>query len=301
MECAEVPTWLSLLGYCHRQFRIARFVKKILLRSGIYDLNRFVGAHHYIATITIRPGILITLHLDDHIDNIIWWNGYYEKNPTRLFLDLLNPDDIVIDVGANIGYYSILAASRIGRGGKVYAFEPVSSIYRRLLANVGSFNAIQAQREACGNTTGKINMYVADDTCSSGSRISQPIEGHELKRIEEVSMVRLDDAISEKTGVSVMKIDVEGYEPHVLAGASELIRSNPQIKIFIEVDDSLLRGAGSSPEKVFAQMAEFGLQPWRIIEKNNAYILEPHRNYWNNENLVLFARAEYLPRNLLGI
>ncbi len=292
-----LPVWLNLLGRCHRRFKLVQIAKKILYRSGI-DLNRFISGHQYIERIKIYSGLPIALHLDDHIDNIIWWNGYYEKHPTRIFLKLTNPGDCVVDVGANIGYYSVLAASRIGSAGKIFAFEPVLSIYQRLLENVSELKNIKPEKVACGNTTGEIKIYVADDTCSAGSRISQPIENHPLK-IETVPIIKLDNELMGEK-VDLLKIDVEGYETEVLRGAVKLIRTNPQIKIFIEISKKLLEMAGSSPEEIFNLLTGLGLQPWKVELIGDKYLLLLQKDYWKDENLILFAKKEYLPHELLG-
>lgn len=244
----------------------------------------------------MQSGIPITLHLDDHIDNIIWWYGYYEKHPTNIFRRLLKPGDNVIDVGANIGYYSILAGTLIGKNGNVFAYEPVSSIYHRLLRNIDSYSNIKPKQAACGNTKGEINIYVAHDICSSGSRISQPQEGQPLKQ-EVVPIIRLDDELKDHK-INLLKIDVEGYETEVILGAAELIKSNPEIKIFLEINRGLLNMAGSSPEKIFNLLTSFGLQPWKVEITGNNYSLLPQKNYWKDENLILFAKKEYLPVEL---
>ena len=143
----------------------------------------------------------------------------YEPHVVAVFRQLLAPGAVVVDVGANAGYYSLAAAARVGRAGQVYAFEP-GAISCRLLersAAANGFANVQVFECAASDSEGLVG-YGMDDT---NGRIT-----HEAvaQSAVQVRSVMLDRALSGLRPVNVMKIDVEGAEARVVRGATEMIR-----------------------------------------------------------------------------
>jgi len=143
----------------------------------------------------------------------------YEPHVVAVFRKLLGPGAVVVDVGANAGYYSLTAASIVGRAGRVYAFEP-GAISCRLLersaaangfANIQVFECAVSDRE-------ELVGYGMDD--SNGRITHEGVARAEL----QVRSVTLDRALAGLRPVQVIKIDVEGAEARVVRGAMELIR-----------------------------------------------------------------------------
>lgn len=277
----KIPNWLKILGYLNRRFALIRFFRKVLRRTG-FGIEGLIKNHGYIDKIKLGKN-WITLHLNDQVDANIWWDGYYEKLPTKLFKEMVKKGGSVIDVGANIGYYSIIA-SELVEGGNIVSFEPVSKTFKRLLVNVLPLSNVKAHQVACGSDNGKINIYAFGDSISAGSRISSP-EIDVPYTVEEVQMIKLDYFVDGK--VDVVKIDVEGYELNVLKGMKKIISSNPNIKILLEVNNDLLTKVSTSPQEVFSYLKSFGLLPWEFDGKK----FNKRDSYWGNQNMLLFAKS----------
>lgn len=149
-----------------------------------------------------------------------YWLGSYEYNKRRLFEHLINKGEVVYDIGAHVGFYTILSAELVGSTGYVYAFEPLPINFCYLkkhieINKIGNVELLQAAVYSEGN-----NVYLKEGPDSSMGQISQ--EG-DIK----VKSVRLDDFVceGEVQKPDFIKIDVEGAELHVLAGMENIIES----------------------------------------------------------------------------
>jgi len=164
-------------------------------------------------TSTIYRGVKIWYQWDDlHIGQRIAL-GKYEPYLTNLILEKVNKGDVFVDVGANIGYYSLLAAKK---GARVYAIEPEEKNLAVLEKNVKENNLeenIKLVKAGAGEKKGWAEIRKSESNFGA----------HKLKKGGgKVKIIRLDDLIKEK--VNVMKIDVEGMEAEVVKGAQKLIK-----------------------------------------------------------------------------
>ena len=147
--------------------------------------------------------------------------GKYEPYLTKLILEKIKPESVMVDVGANIGYYSLLTAKTAK---KVFAIEPEELNFSILKKNAQSngLKNIELIKAAAGSRQGK--AVIKRSKVNPGA--------HKVVRSEgEIKMIRLDDLIKEK--VDVIKIDVEGMEAEVIKGARNLIEKWKPI-IFLE-------------------------------------------------------------------
>jgi len=155
--------------------------------------------------------------------------GHYEKEVESILSHLITEDTTFVDVGANVGYFTILA-SELAR--TVYAFEPVPAAFERLSKNVSLNDLKNVLAFQCAVSKERTKLRLFE------SRISP---GHDstVKRFEHdksffVDAVTLDETIEPSAGNVVMKVDVEGSEMDVLLGASRLIRSGRVSAIVVE-------------------------------------------------------------------
>jgi FkbM family methyltransferase len=177
------------------------------------------------------------LYLDSHdyvMASQIYSTGKWEPYETELFLRTIDSNMIVVDIGANIGYYTLLAALNKAT---VISFEPVPATYRILARNIALNNLenVTAHEKAVSNTNGNVSLCLASDPASCG------ISGH--GKSIEVDSVTLDSVVDR---VDVIKMDIEGAEALALEGMRNTLRTNRHLVLFTEVCDSALKGAGSS-------------------------------------------------------
>jgi FkbM family methyltransferase len=150
------------------------------------------------------------------------YTGEYEPLTTKLLSDIIKPGDVVVDVGANIGYYTLLFSRLVGNAGKVYAFEPDPTNYGYLLKNIelNGYKNIIAEQKAASDVSGKIRLFL-HETNPGGHTITNAYDG--LKSID-VKCVTLEKYFNGHMRKPIfIKIDVEGAEDRVLRGAGDIV------------------------------------------------------------------------------
>ena len=177
-------------------------------------------------------------------------DGRYEPNEMYAMSKLISPGMRVVDVGANAGVFTLIAARLVGATGTVDAFEPSTRDRERLLANVSlnGLSNVKVHAEALGRASGKAVLAVAGPdhpghNTIGGFAYSADARAYEL----EVDVTSLDDFATAQnlTHLDLLKIDVEGSETAVLQGARETLRRFRPILI-VEAYDPSLRQLGTS-------------------------------------------------------
>jgi FkbM family methyltransferase len=167
--------------------------------------------------------------------------GVYESREIRLLRKLLKPGDVVLDVGANVGYLAAHFAACVSPGGKVYAFEPAPTCVEHLREMGASSvrQVIQFVPAAVGNVTGTVTYYETANIVSHGfGRIRvRPSDRHRVTHELEVPIFRLDDYCREQGigRVDFVKIDVEGAELDVVEGMAGLFQAGVKPGLLTEV------------------------------------------------------------------
>jgi FkbM family methyltransferase len=152
------------------------------------------------------------------------YRGLYERAEVRVFRHLLRPGDLFVDVGANIGYYTAMGSRLVGPSGRVLAFEPSPACFDRLqgLVAAGRLENVQLFQSAVGAAAGTSTLYGSADVDNSGAATLRADLGHDGEGVD-VPVVRLDDVVDGMDGeVGLLKVDTEGFEQQVLAGAASL-------------------------------------------------------------------------------
>lgn len=160
--------------------------------------------------------------------------GEWAVPEIELLCSLIQPGDVVVDVGANIGADAVPLAHRVGPHGRVWAFEPQLFLYEQLCANalLNNASAILPCRTAVGDRSGRLRMPAVDyghsGNFSALSLAGVPIDpagkgGSANLPSDQVDCVRLDEVLADSPTVRLIKIDVEGMEISVLEGAVGLI------------------------------------------------------------------------------
>jgi len=200
--------------------------------------------------------------LGDWLGQFVYLTGVYEPPTAQVIFELLKPGDTFIDVGANSGFFTLLASRRVGSAGRVLSFEPVPSMRKRLLANI-SLNAmgnVIAHDVALSNTEGTLPLYEGP-------------EGHKgissLRHIDnaaltiEVEIRPLDTFKGDLSELKLVKIDVEGAEQMVLEGMSDIINTHHPY-IVIEITDDYLRAFGHTATQLADHLVEKGYRMYAI-------------------------------------
>ncbi len=169
--------------------------------------------------------------IGDITHDISLFGRWGEKNEADVFKREIKSGDIVLDIGAHIGYYTLLAAKLVGDNGKVYAFEPDPNNFECLKKNVeqNDYKNVVCVNKAVSDKTGKTELFFSEET--DNSQIVNPQDG--TKSIV-VDVISLDDFFDKDQHVDFIKIDIEGSEGKALDGMLNLIQKNKTVKILSE-------------------------------------------------------------------
>lgn len=189
-------------------------------------------------------------------------NRIHEPTTTEIIKSIVKKGDVVLDLGANIGYFTLLTANLVGDEGRVYSFEPEPINFSYLTQNIelNNYNNVKAMQRAVSNKSGeKIKLYIC--SYESGHHTINQSKGikdygdREHLGIEpdfiEIEGVAIDDVYQKviKSPVDFIKMDVEGAEMIALSGMERTIKESKNLKMVIEFFPLLIKDMGSSPEK----------------------------------------------------
>jgi FkbM family methyltransferase len=210
------------------------------------------------------------LDLDEWIQQHIYFLGYFDPMGIRFIKNQLYEGEVFIDIGANVGAYSLVASRFVGRSGKVIAFEPVGAVFQRLSENIslnGLTNTV-AEKKAVLDKNGITDIYLSDRENMGMSSIFNINPGK--GKSEKVEAVTLDDYI-EKSGISMIsliKIDIEGSEMLALKGMQRIIeRMHP--RIMIELKEETLTLSGYQAQNITDLLVKAGYNKFIIDEQGN--------------------------------
>jgi FkbM family methyltransferase len=217
-------------------------------------------------------GVDLQLFPEGEIAEFLAVQWLFEKTEMALAAAYLKPGMKVIDVGANVGVYSILANQRVGQNGSVWAFEPSSESYGRLLKNISLNNcsSVRAVQMALGERSETLALQ-SDTGFGDAYRYIRPSKEPNGNGSEIVPVIPLD-LYACRHGIKradYMKVDVEGCEYMVFAGSRELLASSPNLTIMFESEPEWCERAGCRQQDTFELLKKlgFGLFAWDNRER----------------------------------
>jgi FkbM family methyltransferase len=190
--------------------------------------------------VAVAGGSRMRVRTDDLVGRVLAISGEYEPNVTAAFRAALEPGDVCLDIGAHIGYYTVLAAKALGSAGRVYAFEPSPTSYRRLLANaqLNGFENITAVELAVGEDEGSAVLYEVPGQNSGMATLHPALAAKSALPAREVVVAvgPLTSVVPEADlrRVRVIKIDVEWHELPVLRSLSPVFDFGAPLSVFVE-------------------------------------------------------------------
>jgi len=188
----------------------------------------------------------------------------WEPATTFVFRELVRPGDVVIDVGANLGYFTALAATLCGPQGKVFAFEPHPKTSKLLSKNIAAnklANVVIVQK-AVSDQSSTANLFLATRS-DQHSMIHEPLElkpeGARVGKPITVDTITLDEFLGDlEIGPRLLKMDIEGAEPLALRGAEQLISQNPEMAIILELNTQYLNADAAGD--LLKKLASYGFK-----------------------------------------
>ena len=226
---------------------------------------------------TDAPGLRYWFHLRDKLIGQEIAHNTYELKVTALVRRLIKPGMAVLDIGANLGYYSVLMGAH---GCTVHAFEPFPGNFALLTRNIAEnrLTTVTAHQIAAHSETKTGKLFFRDDDQNENygsmftSGNSQP---RHLSSVD-VCYAQLDGYLSSAGGFGFAKIDAEGAEIHVLRGMSGILKRDRPILVLELNEEALLTASGHTPEQLLAALGELGYRVFDV-ETGEPYTLPATR------------------------
>ena len=299
------------------------YLSKFPLRDGkvfIYDhLHESLMPSDRLVTAALDPGFRMRLDLGDAEQRKIYFFGHYhERYEAALVARVLTPGEVFWDVGANIGYFSLVAAAAVGEQGEVAAFEPGSAALARLQENA-SLNPdrkIRIFNVAVAASDGEAVLYSHPEIADSSASLYAGAAGGAGG--ETCATVALDRFL-EKEGLrppDFIKLDVEGAEMAALQGAAAILADFRPL-LLVEMEEKNLQAAGASKAAIQAFLRDYGYRAahlrkgrWLLLDDvhntrgRNLFWFDPgvarHRQAAAAAGLEPFSRIRHKDANKWG-
>ena len=229
-----------------------------------------------------RDGIKICVDISDFIGYMAYFG--FKDETIDSFYSLIRPNQVVLDIGANIGITVLNIAKKLKGTGKVIAFEPDPLNFKQLKKNISlnNFKNIELQNIGLGAEKSIQKLHTPTNSNRGGNRINNGAsDKYTLVQIETLNSFA---EINLGSKVDLVKIDVEGFEYKVLDGGRRFLKTHQPI-LFIELDDNNLREQGDSAVKLLNLLQDCGYI--RFIKANSGEQIDANYLFTNTHFDIL--------------
>jgi FkbM family methyltransferase len=182
---------------------------------------------------------------------------YKEISDRRKILVLksaVKPGMTILDIGANIGFYTKLFSKLVGKHGKVYAFEPDDLNFKYLQVTTETLDNVILEKSAVGEKSEKIRLYISDHLNVD----HHTYDDGENRTSKEIQCVSIDDFLKNKGCIDFIKIDIQGYDYYAILGMKDTIKRSDKVMILGEFWPYGLNKAGSKVEDYINILKKMG-------------------------------------------
>lgn len=198
--------------------------------------------------------------------------GMYEPFETQLFRDTVKKGMVVVDIGANIGFFTVIAAQRVGASGSVFVFEPEPANFGFLkkTCELNRFTHVTLDQRAVSDTRGKSALYITPENTGAYSLVDNRKTGSSIPiETETLDTILTSHNIS---SVDIIKMDIEGAELNALQGMETIIKASPNVIMFTEFFPQAIRRFGKDPLNFLMLLKKFGFSLSHIDEDTKQLI-----------------------------
>jgi FkbM family methyltransferase len=247
---------------------LAMFVYKVLLKP---PPLRWLANRILLMIIPKRiqlPEGVVNLHPNDPVISGALAFGVYERYQLDVFRSMIQKDMTILDIGANIGLYTVIAAKCTGERGKVVSFEPEQENFSILTQNISDndFKNVKPVRAAVADKEGSLVLYISEG--NKGNHSIYKISDTEGE--QQVPTVELDSWIENNNigKVDLIKMDIQGAEPLAFKGMIKTFKTKPIL--FLEYDPGSIRTNGHEPLDMLKTLLSHGYELQNIDEASRS-------------------------------
>jgi len=242
------------------------------LRSDRYPHGPLYFGDHTALVATRWGAKMLVDTRDAAISPWIVLDGLWETHVTAWLQQTLQPGQVFVDVGANVGYFTLLGAQLVGPGGRVVAVEAHPGLAELLRRNVimnGLYGYVTTWHRAAWSSTTSVQLHqrLNFSGASSVGAIGSEALGRlgDSEEMVEVQAVPLDDLLEGLPPVDVLKMDIEGAELQAFAGLSRTLEASPKISVMFEWAPALMEAVGDKADALVDLLEGHGLH-FRLLE-----------------------------------
>ena len=240
----------------HQKYSNTRYFRSFRRRLINYVQSR------YSSNFLVLDGRKMQVDEDEYL-KILFEN---ESIMTKFVQSNIKKGDIVLDLGANIGYWTCLLAELVGEDGRVYAFEPEPHNFELLKKNIeiNNYTNVTLEQKAISNKTGKTKLFISD--VKTDHRI---YDWSGNQKSMEVDVVSLDDYFKDKeTGVDYIKSNLQGADFAAVQGMSNLLKDSKNLKMIVEYHPDTLKEFGFDHKEFVNYIVGEGFTLYDVGENN---------------------------------
>jgi FkbM family methyltransferase len=271
---------------------VIRKKEKEKLRSEKSWLNLFQNNNNFIHQLS--DGLKIKLYKDSVLSRYIY--DSFETSEIVFLNDFLNEGDSFVDIGSNIGLFSLYASGKVGPNGQVIAFEPASQTYNRLLENIqlNNINNVKAYQLGLSDKDEILELNISSSGYEAWNTFVQTTDA-KFSLKEKVQVKSFDHFLDENAinavTISLIKLDVEGFEINVLKGSTRLLAGDSAPVFMVEFTDENAIGAGHCCHELYKLLLQYGYSWYNYDTTRKKLVPEPMRLNYPYNNLIAVKNA----------
>lgn len=243
-------------------------------------------------------GIKMYLYKDSSLSVLIY-NNRFENDEIQFIKKFLKKGHRLIDIGANIGLFSLIAAKIVTDEGRVISFEPTPITFDRLVENIrlNNFLNIQPIPLALSDKNSELSLFCHIDGKDAWNTFATPQNGNYTTI--NVKTVCLDDYCKENyelfSDINLMKIDAEGWEIPIIKGGKDFLGSEKAPALLIEFSDLQAERANYKCSDLYDLLISYGYRLYKYNRVDNLLVYQKNKDYYIYENLIAIKNEKNCP------
>lgn len=296
----------KLINHLKRGTALRRIQFEKVKKAAISNANQwkdFLATDKDFVSKQIFNDIKLNLYKDSSLSESLY-KGDFEYQEVQFLNSFLKPDDVFVDIGANIGYFSIIASKRVAPNGKVYSFEPTDKTYKRLQESLklNHCNNVQTYQIALSDKCEQREFTVSNDGFDAYNSLGNPSQGANFSK--NVVQTQTFDFFQKENNIpfpTLIKIDVEGWEIPVIKGMKETLEKENAPFLIVEFTEDNAQLSGFTCADLYDLILSFGYSLYKYNWVRNELVKQENKDYYSYTNLVAIKNITEAKKRLKNV